>query len=76
MILITLEKKHSENIVEKGQSASNQHFLLFTCFPTILETNPTINLICNLLSVIWTELLPIGKKSFNEIICRQQTECC
>ena len=29
MVLITLGRKPSENIVEKGENAGNQHFLLF-----------------------------------------------
>ena len=37
-LLKTLKKKPSENIVEKGENAGNQHFLLFPqCFPSYPE---------------------------------------
>ena len=31
-LLMTLRKKHFENIVGKGENAGNQHFLLFLQF--------------------------------------------
>ena len=37
--LMTLYKKPSENIEEKGENAGNQHFLLFPLFSTLSKTN-------------------------------------
>ena len=48
---MTCRKKPLENVVERGENAGNQHFLLFLqFFSTLSKTNFTISALLKLLS--------------------------
>ena len=66
--LTTMRKKPSENIVGKGENASNQHFLLFAqCFlPNQLhQSSIELHLKCQLQLLSnwdWSKILSFGKE--------------